>query len=251
MADINYETKVPWDSTLADVGFADADNNSILKGLAMNALKVTSGAPAATAGYWLPGAIIQNVITGVLYVNTGTTASPVWSIIDTSSGGLPALPDGEFWVGNATDVATSVAMSGDATMDNTGAVEVASSSSTNFEVAGGVVNAGATLAAGFIPTVAASSALSGPGAIGLTSYQTRFTSTATGNALTLADGTKIGQLKKVSYVAEGAGGDTGVITPVNGEGFTTATLNAVGDYIVFMWNGANWLPIDYVGVTLA
>lgn len=78
---VQYETKVSWDSSLADVGFADADNKSILKGLAISALKVTTGAPAATANHWLPGAIVQNVIDGSAYIMTGTTASPVWALI--------------------------------------------------------------------------------------------------------------------------------------------------------------------------
>ena len=49
-------------------------------------------------------------------------------------------------------------------------------------------------------------ALSGPGAVNITSLATAFTSTATGNALTLADGAQ-GQLKTIIYVAEAAGGE--------------------------------------------
>ena len=57
-------------------------------------------------------------------------------------------------------------------------------------------------------------ALSGAGAVNITSLATAFTSTAAGNALTLADGAQ-GQIKTVIYVAEAAGGDTGVLTPTN------------------------------------
>jgi hypothetical protein len=96
-------------------------------------------------------------------------------------------------------------------------------------------------------------ALSGPGVLDLTSFQTRFTSTGTGDALSLADAgaTEIGLLKKVSYVAEGGGADTGVITPASASGFTTATLNAIGDYVVFMWNGTAWIVLEYMGATIA
>lgn len=81
MADINYQTVVPWDVDMADVGFADADNGTILKGLAINGLKKTAGAPAATVGVWLPGALVQNVADGDLYRNSGTTAAPVWTLV--------------------------------------------------------------------------------------------------------------------------------------------------------------------------
>jgi len=79
MASINYDTVVSWDATLADVGYADADNGSLLKGLAICALKTTTGAPATVAGHWLKGAIIQNIIDGTFYIMTGTTASPAWT----------------------------------------------------------------------------------------------------------------------------------------------------------------------------
>ncbi len=127
MASINFQTVVPWDATLADVGFADADNGTTLKGLAINGLKKTTGAPTATAGYWLPGALVQNVIDGTTYQNTGTTASPTWSLLDTSSGGLPALTNGRVWIGNGSNVATAVALSGDITTTNAGVTAIGAS----------------------------------------------------------------------------------------------------------------------------
>lgn len=79
---VQYDTVVNWDTSLADVGYADADNGSVLKGLAISALKVTTGAPstaASTVGHWLPGAIVQNVISGVVYRMSGSTAAPAWT----------------------------------------------------------------------------------------------------------------------------------------------------------------------------
>lgn len=97
MANINFDTVVKWDVAMADVGYADADNGTILKGLAINGIKTTTGAPTATAGQWLPGALVQNVVSGILYRNSGTTASPVWSAINpgTSSVALSGALTGQ------------------------------------------------------------------------------------------------------------------------------------------------------------
>lgn len=49
--------------------------------------------------------------------------SEVQVVVDTNA--VSSLLDGRFWVGNAANAATAVLMSGDATMDNTGAVTIA------------------------------------------------------------------------------------------------------------------------------
>jgi hypothetical protein len=93
-------------------------------------------------------------------------------------------------------------------------------------------------------------ALSGPGAVNITTLTTAFTSTGTGNALTLADGAA-GQLKMIVYVAEAAGGDTGVLTPTNLGGFTTITFNAIGDSCLLQFIGTDWWVISARGAALA
>jgi hypothetical protein len=93
-------------------------------------------------------------------------------------------------------------------------------------------------------------ALSGPGAINLTTYSTAFTSTAAGNALTLADGAQ-GQIKNIVYVAEAAGGDTGVLTPTNLGAGTTITFNAVGDSCQLQFIGTDWWAVSLRGAVLA
>jgi hypothetical protein len=93
-------------------------------------------------------------------------------------------------------------------------------------------------------------ALSGPGAVNITSLVTAFTSTATGNALTLADGAQ-GQLKTVIYVAEAAGGDTGVLTPTNLGSATTITFNAVGDSVTLQFAGTDWWVVGFRGAVVA
>ena len=98
--------------------------------------------------------------------------------------------------------------------------------------------------------IGAVQALSGPGAVNITTLTTAFTSTGAGDALTLADGVA-GQLKTIVYVAEAAGGDTGVLTPVNLGAYTTITFNAVGDSVILQFIGADWWVISARGAALA
>lgn len=92
--------------------------------------------------------------------------------------------------------------------------------------------------------------LSGPGAVNITSLATAFTSTAAGNALTLADGAQ-GQLKTIIYVAEAAGGDTGILTPTNLGSATTITFNAVGDSATLQFAGTDWWVVGFRGAVVA
>lgn len=326
---VQYQTNVPWDATLIDLEYTDSSTApAAIQGLVKYAIKVTTGAPAATAGKFIEGAIISNAVDSNAYMNTGTTASPTWTVIDVAgAGGITELTgdvtagpgngaqaatiaaidleaatltniadteiligtgagtgafaalsgdvtmsnagvttvaaldlesatvtniaDTEILIGTGAGTAAFAAMSGDATMSNAGVVTVTGATGA-FEAGGAITNAGGTLAVGFIPTgVTSPQALTGPGAANTTTYQTQYTSTGAGDVVTLADATRIGHLKKISYVAEGGAGDTCVVTPTNLEGFTTATLAGIGDYVLLMWNGANWLVIEAVGATLA
>jgi len=92
--------------------------------------------------------------------------------------------------------------------------------------------------------------LSGAGVVNITSLATAFTSTAAGNALTLADGAQ-GQLKTVIYVAEAAGGDTGVLTPTNLGSGTTITFNNVGDSVTLQFAGTDWWVVGFRGAVVA
>ena len=100
------------------------------------------------------------------------------------------------------------------------------------------------------PVIGAAQALSGPGAVNITQPVTKFTSTLAGNALTLADGVE-GQIKTIVYVAEAAGGDTGVLTPTNLGAGTTITFNAVGDACILQFLGTDWWAISLRGAVLA
>lgn len=100
------------------------------------------------------------------------------------------------------------------------------------------------------PVIETVQALSGPGAINITQPVTKFSSTAAGNALTLANGVE-GQLKTIVYVAETAGGDTGVLTPANLGAGTTITFNAVGDACTLQFLNTDWWAISLRGAVLA
>jgi hypothetical protein len=93
-------------------------------------------------------------------------------------------------------------------------------------------------------------ALSGPGAVNVTQLTTAFTSTGTGDALTLADGVA-GQLKIIVYVAEAAGADTGILTPTNLGAGTTITFNNVGDSVTLQFIGTDWWVIGLRGAVVA
>lgn len=92
--------------------------------------------------------------------------------------------------------------------------------------------------------------LSGPGAVNVTTLTTAFTSTGTGDALTLADGVA-GQLKAIVYVAEAAGADTGILTPTNFGNGTTITFNAVGESVLLQFLGTDWWIVSNNGATVA
>jgi hypothetical protein len=56
----------------------------------------------------------------------------------TVAGGLPTLTDGYMWLGNGSNAATAVIMSGDATITNTGVLAIGASKITNTMLAGSI-----------------------------------------------------------------------------------------------------------------
>ena len=84
-------------------------------------------------------------------------------------------------------------------------------------------------------------ALTGAGAADVTSAITNCTSSAAGQVVTLADGTQ-GQVKIICHTALSNSG-TIVLTPATLDGGTTATMNAVGDSVVLLFNDSAWIII--------
>lgn len=89
------------------------------------------------------------------------------------------------------------------------------------------------------PLSAAQQALSGAGAVNVTSTMTVLTTTGV-NALTLANGTRVGQIKEIMMTVDG--GD-GTLTPTSLSGATTITFSNVGDYVMLLWNGTAWVVV--------
>ena len=92
--------------------------------------------------------------------------------------------------------------------------------------------------------------LSGAGAVDIVNIATAFTSTATGNALTLANGAN-GQIKTVVYVAEAAALDTGILTPTTRVGYSTITFTNVGDSVTLQYFTQGWAVIGVRGAIVA
>lgn len=100
------------------------------------------------------------------------------------------------------------------------------------------------------PIIAGVQDLTGPGAVDIVTTTTAFTSTGTGDALTLDDGVA-GQVKTIAYVAEAAGADTGVLTPTTPLGYATITFTNVGDSVTLQYFTQGWAVIGVRGATVA
>lgn len=103
-----------------------------------------------------------------------------------------------------------------------------------------LINEGSMTTTPWIPN-AAIQALSGAGAVNVTSYLTNVTSTGAAQALTLANGVRVGQLKKIKHIVDGG---SSVLTPTSLSGGTTITFTAVGEFALLQWNGTAWVMID-------
>ena len=91
-------------------------------------------------------------------------------------------------------------------------------------------------------------ALSGAGAVDITSLITQVTTTGSNQALSLANGAN-GQLKIVTMVADG--GD-GILTPTTFANGSTITFNDVGDSAILVYNTTGgWAVVGSTGVTIA
>jgi len=90
---------------------------------------------------------------------------------------------------------------------------------------------------------------SGPGAVGLTDIVVEITTTGTGNALTLANGTD-GQVLKLVYKAETTGTDTAILTPTTYAGGSTITFTDIGDTatLIYKTTGGWYLIGSSAGV---
>jgi hypothetical protein len=217
--------------------------------------------PAATSaalGNILPlqqGSTTRSVTVGTLFTNA-TLVTPILGtpqsgsltnctglpIIAGTTGTLSVARGGTGITSFGTGVATALGQ------NVTGSGGIALATNPTFVTPTLGVATATSVATG--PVFGTVQSLSGAGAVNITTLTTAFTSTAAGNALTLANGAA-GQLKTIVYVAEAAGGDTGVLTPANLGGGTTITFNAVGDSVTLQFIGADWWVIGLRGAVVA
>jgi hypothetical protein len=90
-------------------------------------------------------------------------------------------------------------------------------------------------------------ALSGAGAVNITTAVTSLTTTGASQALTLANGT-VGQFKTIVHAVDGG---SAVLTPTTAIGFTTITFTNVGDTVQLFYSSTGWAVIGSKGVTIA
>lgn len=107
--------------------------------------------------------------------------------------------------------------------------------------AGGAVTAALTLSDTQSATFAGAlittpQALSGAGAVNLTTTTTHYTSTGVAEALTLANGTA-GQTKIIVHVVDGG---SGVLTPTTALGYTTITFTNAGESAELEYTSIGW-----------
>ena len=87
-------------------------------------------------------------------------------------------------------------------------------------------------------------ALSGTGVLNLTTAITNCTSTGANQVVQLANSTQIGQIKIVCHTVDGG---SVRVTPATLDGGSYATLDAVGDTVVLIWNDSAWQCIGGFG----
>lgn len=105
--------------------------------MAQNSTTVNQYSPALNLGFPIPLTDLQiaGATTGQVIKFDGTNA--VWGDEAVSPGEI-SLTDAHILVGNGSNIATDVAMSGDVTISNTGAVTIANGAVTKAKLASGV-----------------------------------------------------------------------------------------------------------------
>ena len=93
---------------------------------------------------------------------------------------------------------------------------------------------------------AAISTRSGPGAISVASSYCNLITTGASDAVTIPDGTIIGQILHIKHLTDGGDAD---ITPANFADGTSINTAAAGDSITLMWTGSDWQLVASSGVT--
>ena len=80
-------------------------------------------------------------------------------------------------------------------------------------------------------------------ALSIACYHSRWTTTGSDDAATLAAGTVLGQMKKITLVVDGGTGTVTIADPVSSS-LDVITFADVGDTAELMWNGSAWRIIS-------
>jgi hypothetical protein len=201
---------------------------------------ITGVPPTSYADVFGVSCVLQRDDSSIVYKNAGTVAVPSWSEFDTSTGGLPALTDGDVWVGNGSDVATAVTLSGDVTISNTG---VATVDAIDLETATVTGIADTEILIGTGAGTAAFATLSGDVTISNTGVATvdaidLETATVTGIADTeILIGTGAGTAAFATLSGDVTISNTGVAT-VDAIDLETATVTGIADTEILIGTGA-------------
>jgi hypothetical protein len=128
---VGIGTNTPDNSAVLDVNFS---NPTYPKGLLIPRLTNTDRGNISLPA---KGLIIFNTTTNKFEYNSGTPASPNW--VEIFSSGNLGLTQNYIFVGNASNQAVGVALSGDATITSAGAITIANSAITSAKISDGSI----------------------------------------------------------------------------------------------------------------
>jgi len=210
---------------------------------------------SAAAGSWHTNNLTVNGNGNSIIVVAGAAAAATL-VLSTRSGAVKLRYDStsDRWHalvapagvgGGAAGTLTSPVIAAGLTASGSASNDFSASTGT-FKTSSGLstITGDLLMTAGKIIGFGAPQALSGAGAVNVTTLATLFTSTGAAQALTMADGTQAGQIKFVMHVVDGG---SGVLTPTTKTGFTTLTLTAVYDWGAMIWDGSAWRALAYGG----
>ncbi len=79
---MNYVIKPTFDANiLIAFKLGTIAPGSVFNELVYDAVYGVTGAPTAIAGVYIPGATVRNAVSGLVYRNSGSTASPAWTAV--------------------------------------------------------------------------------------------------------------------------------------------------------------------------
>lgn len=151
-----------------------------------------------------------------------------------------ALGDNSGYSGGAGSTLTAPLISGGLTASGSAANNFSGSTGTFL------TSTGLTTISGALDF--ATQALSGAGAVNVTTATTKLTTTGSAQALTLANGTD-GQIKTIIHEVDGG---SAVLTPTTKTGFSTITFTNVGDSATIQYlTTRGWMILALNGATAA